>query len=510
MPALTGRLFTTQEPITMPETRTRFAPSPTGYMHVGNLHTALFEWLFARHSGGTFVLRIEDTDEVRFTPEAVQVIYDGLRWLGIDWDEGPDVGGPYGPYVQSERLETYQAVVRRLLDEGKAYECFCSPAELEQRREIMRAAGEAPRYDGRCAELDAEARRALKEQGLPACVRFRVKTTGTTTIHDLIQGDVTYENAGIADGVIQKASGFPTYHMAVVIDDEAMRITHVIRAVEHLANTHLHLQLQEALGYTSPIYAHLPLILGEDRTKLSKRHGAVSVVDYAEMGYLPEAMLNFLALLGWAPGGEQEVLTRAEVIERFTLKACSNSPAVFDLAKAEWLNGEYVKALSPEQLAEQTLPFVVKAGLFEPEPTPERRAWLARVCGLMQERVRLLATFTTWARYFFTDDYEYEERARKQWLSKAETPDKLEALAGRLEGLGTWGADAIEEAVRGLAAELGVGAGQIIHPCRSAVTGTTVGPSLFHLMEVLEQGDVVARLRRTASLAREGALQPLE
>ncbi len=492
----------------MAEVRVRFAPAPTGFMHVGNLHTALFNWLFARSQGGKFILRIEDTDELRFTPEAVQVIYDGLRWLGLDWDEGPDIGGPCAPYVQSERLAGYQETVQQLLDEGKAYECFCTPEELEERRELMRARGLPPRYDGRCGELDEAERQKFRDEGRASCIRFRVKQTGTTVINDLIQGEVAYENSLIADGIIQKTSGFPTYHLACVLDDEAMGITHVIRAVEHLPNTQLHLQLQEALGIQPPQYAHLPLVLGPDRTKLSKRHSAVSVVEYAEMGYLPEAMFNFLALLGWSPGDEQEVLSREEIIKRFSLEACSSSPSVFDLQKAEWLNGEYIAALAPEELAQRVLPFLVEAGLFEAEPSEKRMIWLGQVCNLMKERIKLLTTFTTWARYFFTDDYEYEDRAREKWLSREDTPDKLDMLADRLDALESWNVDSVEAAVRGLAEELEVGAGQVIHPCRAAVTGTTIGPSLFHLLEVLAQGDVVARLRRTAALGRAGQLRP--
>ncbi len=482
----------------MPDIRTRFAPSPTGYMHIGNLHTALFEWLFARHHGGQFVLRIEDTDEARHTPEAVTVIYEGLRWLGLDWDEGPDVGGPYAPYIQSERVDIYRHYLARLLEQGLAYECFCTPEELEQQREALRARGLPPRYEGRCRRLSEREKAALRAVGRPACIRFRTPETGQTVIRDLIQGEVVYDNALLGDPVIGKTSGFPTYHFAVVVDDFEMRITHVIRAAEHLGNTQIHLLLQQALGFPSPQYAHLPLILGEDRSKLSKRHGAVSVMDYAERGFLPEAMFNFLALLGWSPGGTEEILSREEIIQRFTLEACSASPSVFDLTKAEWMNGEYMKAMSGEEIARRLLPYLQKQGLFEGNPAPERLAWLARVADLMKERAPLLTTFTTWARYFFTDDYPYDEKARKRWLTKPDTPQTLRALADRLEALGDWSAQSIEAEVRGLAEELGVSAGQVIHPCRAAVTGTTVGPSLFHLLELLAQQDVIHRLRRAA------------
>jgi glutamyl/glutaminyl-tRNA synthetase len=284
--------------------------------------------------------------------------------------------------------------------------------------------------------------------------------------------------------------------MAVVADDQAMQITHVIRAVEHLANTHLHLQLQEALGYPAPVYAHLPLILGEDKSKLSKRHGAVSVVDYAEQGYLPEALFNFLALLGWSPGGTEEILSREEIAQRFSLEACGSSPSVFDTSKAEWMNHEYMKLLPGEELARRLLPLLQAAGLFEAAPTAERVAWLAQVADVMKERAPFLTTFTTWARYFFTDEYEYDEKAREKWLTKPETPATLHALAERLAVLTEWTAEALEAETRALAEDRALGAGTVIHPCRGAVSGTTVGPSLFHLLALLPPESVIQRLHR--------------
>lgn len=488
--------------------RTRFAPSPTGSMHVGNLHTALFNWMFARTNGGDVILRIEDTDELRSTPEALAIIYDGLKWLDLDWDEGPDIGGPHGPYIQSERLELYQEKVNQLLDEGMAYRCYCTEEEVEERRQIMRARGEAPRYDGKCRNLTVEEEKELQAEGREYCVRFKMKETSNTVIDDIIQGEVQYENALAGDPVIFKQSGFPTYHMAVVVDDDAMDVTHVIRGAGHLPNTQIHIQLQEALGIPTPEYAHLPMILGEDRSKLSKRHGAVSVTEYRDMGYLPEAMFNFLALLGWSTGTEEEVLQRSEIIERFSLQDCSKAPSVFDLQKAEWLNGEHMKRMDGRELARRVHPWLVDAGLFEEDPSEQRWEWLAEVCDLMKERARLLTTFVDWARYFFTDDYTYENRARDEWLNRDSTADVLEMLADRFEALDEWDIGSIEDAIRGLADELDLSAGKVIHPCRAAVTGTTIGPSLFHLLEVLEPHDVIGRLRRTARLSREGELEP--
>jgi len=482
----------------MSDIRVRFAPSPTGFMHIGNVHTALFDWLFARNTGGKFVLRIEDTDELRSTDAALDVIYGGLKWLGMDWDEGPDVGGPHAPYVQSERLDIYKAYLDQLLAEGKAYKCYCTREDLEAQRAIQQARSLPPRYDGRC-------RNAEDRPGVEYCIRLKMREVGTTVVNDTIQGDVSYENALAGDPVICKTSGFPTYHFAVVVDDHLMQISHVIRAVEHLPNTQIHMQLQDALGFPRPVYAHLPIILGTDRTKLSKRHGSVSVVEYQEQGYLPEAMFNFLALLGWSPGSEEEVLPREEIIKRFTLEACSKSPAVFDVEKAEWMNGEYIKAMSGEDLAHRVLPLLVEDELFEPDPLADRWAWLVAVCELMQERARLLTTFTTWARYFFTEDYEYEERAQEKWLRREDTAGKLDLLAERLELLADWTPEAIEAVVRETAEAQGVKAAEMIHPLRTGATGTTVGPSLFHLLELLPQGNVVARLRKTAELCRQGA-----
>ncbi len=493
----------------MSEVRTRFAPSPTGALHVGGAHTALFAWLFARHEGGKFILRIEDTDEVRSTTESLQAIYDGLNWIGIDWDEGPDVGGPYGPYIQSERLETYQGYIDQLIENGHAYRCYCTPEELEERREIMRRRGLPPRYDGHCRDLSDEQQAGYEEEGREWCVRLRTPETGTTVIDDIVRGEVSFDNALMGDFVIQKTSGYPTYHMAVVVDDCLMKISHVIRAEEHLPNTPGHVQLMDALGFERPLYAHLPLIMGTDHTKLSKRHGAVNLMDYADKGFLPEAMRNFLVLLGWSPGAEEEILDLDQTIERFTLEAVSKSPGVFDIEKATWLNGEYLKRIDAAILVEELLPMLAERGLVEAEPSAERHAWLVQVVDLMKERTRLLSDFVDWGSYYFTDEFPYDNRARKKWLGREDVPDRLDALAVKVEALASWDVDSIEQAVRDLAGELEVGAAKVIHPCRAAVTGQTIGPSLFHLLELLPQETVAARLRKAAELGRAGELAPL-
>ena len=487
--------------------RVRFAPSPTGSLHVGNAHTALFNWLYARHHKGTFVLRIEDTDEVRSTAESLQAIYEGLKWLGIDWDEGPDVGGPHEPYIQSDRLAlgVYGPFFEKLLDSGRAYPCYCTPEELEERREVMRARGLPPRYDNRCRKLTDAQRATLEAEGRQAAIRFRMKDAGATIIHDLCRGDVPYDNSLIGDIIIRKTSGFPTYHFGVVVDDYLMGITHVIRAEEHLPNSVPHLQLMEALGIPPPSYAHLGVLMGFDRKKLSKRHGAVDLAAYRQSGILPDAMVNFLALMGWSTGTEEEVLTREEIVKRFDLGRCGKAPSVFDLDKCEWINSQHINRAPLEELVALAHPMLVRAGLMEEQLAPERREWLSRVVDLMRERMRTVSVLTTWAAYFFTDDFQYEERAREKWLRKPETPDTLEKVADALEPLAEWTADAIETAVRGVADALGTGAAKAIHPCRAAVTGTTVGPSLFHLLALLPGEVVVRRLRRTAHMCRAGA-----
>ena len=482
--------------------RFRFAPSPTGLLHVGNAHTALFNWLAARSVDGAVILRIEDTDELRSTPEAVAVIYDGLRWLGIDWDEGPDIGGPCGPYLQSERLDIYAQHAQQLMDQGRAYHCYCTNEELKQRREEMRKAGIPPRYDGRCRDLTPEQVEAFKAEGRKPAIMFRMAESGSTAWEDLIRGPQEWSNMEMGDTTIIKASGYPTYHFAVTVDDHLMGITHVIRGEDHLSNTPRHLQIMEALGFEPPRHGHLGLILGEDRRKYSKRHGAESVAEFRELGFLPEAMANFLALLGWSPGSEEEILPLAEIVRRFRIENVSRAGSVFEIGKAEWMNGEYIRERPTERLVELLLPILAGQGLLEAEPTPERRAWLTEVVELMRERMKTLRELGELNPYFFGDEVDYNEQAQKKWLRKEPTAETLHKLADRMEALATYDHDSIEGAIRGLAEELGVGAGKVIHPCRAAVTGTTVGPGLFELLGLLGQEDVVRRLRRGAEFSR--------
>ncbi|HHY09450.1 MAG TPA: glutamate--tRNA ligase, partial [Firmicutes bacterium] len=342
--------------------RVRFAPSPTGYLHVGGARTALFNWLFARHHSGVFVLRIEDTDLARSSEEATQVILDALEYLGLDWDEGPKVGGDYGPYHQSERLDIYRKYAQKLLAAGRAYECFCTPEELEAKRKELIAKNKASHYDRRCLHLSAEEKEALRSKGIKPAIRFRAVSEGETEVADLIRGKVVFENTQIDDFVIYKSDGTPTYNFAVVVDDALMKISHVIRGEDHLSNTPKQIQIYDALGLPLPKFAHIPMILGPDKALLSKRHGATSVMEFSKEGYLPQAMVNYLSLLGWGYDDSQTMFSVPDLIEKFSLERVSKNPAVFDLQKLEWMNGVYIRELSLEELYKKALPFWQKAG----------------------------------------------------------------------------------------------------------------------------------------------------
>lgn len=480
--------------------RVRMAPSPTGPFHVGGARTALFNWLFARRYGGRFILRIEDTDPERSSPVWVRSILEGLRWLGLDWDEGPEVGGDYGPYFQSQRLPLYREAAQRLLEEGKAYRCYCTPEELEAMRQEQRRRGiVAPKYDRRCRFLTEERRRRLEAEGRRPVLRLAMPEEGETAWNDLIRGPIVFQNQELQDVVLMKSDGLPTYNFAAVVDDSAMAITHVIRGEDHISNTPVQIRIAAALGYPSPAFAHLPLLLGKDRSKLSKRHMATELRAYAEEGYLPEAMFNFLALLGWAPGeGEtQEIFRREELIRRFSLEGIHKAGAVFDLEKLEWMNGVYIRSLSPAELTERCLPYLRRAGLVGEEVGPQERAWLEKVISLEQERMKKLGEVVELTRFFFGEEVEIEPEAWEKWLSRPGTKGLLEELLHRLERLPCFDAASIEEAIRGLAAERGLGAGKVIHPTRVAVTGRMVGPGLFETMAVLGREKCLLRLQRT-------------
>ncbi len=465
--------------------RVRFAPSPTGYPHVGNIRTALFNWLFARHSGGRFVVRIEDTDVARKVEGALEVILSGLKWLGLNWDEGPGVGGDYGPYFQSQRLSLYREAAERLIRQGDAYCCYCSSQRLKEMREEQARRKQPPGYDRRCRDL-SEAERAQKEtEGITPVVRFKTPLEGRTRFNDLIWGEVVFEHGTIDDLVLLKSDGYPTYHLANVVDDHLMEISHVLRAEEWLSSTPRHLLMYQALGFEPPQFAHLPMILGADRAKLSKRHGSVSITEYREQGYLPETMVNFLALLGWSLDDKAEIFSLAELVANFSLERVSRTGAIFNRDKLNWMNGAYIRSLSLDDFTRRTLPFL-ENGLPAGVRRPLSIDYIGQVMPLIQERARTLAEVPELTAFFFTDELDYEPGLLiVKKMDRESSVQALEAVRQRLSPLQAFDTVSLEAVLRPLAAELELKTGQLFGTLRVAVTGRTVAPPLFETMSVL-------------------------
>ncbi len=482
------------------QVRTRFAPSPTGFLHVGNIRTALFSWLWARHNGGVFILRIEDTDRDRIVPGALESIFESLRWLGLHWDEGPEVGGPYGPYFQSQRLDLYRKVAEELIARGAAYRCYCTPERLEALRAEQRARGEPPGYDRRCRFLSPAERAELERQGLPSVVRFKMPLDGTTVVPDLLRGEVVFENAKLDDHVLLKSDGYPTYHLAVVVDDHYMRISHVIRGDEWIPSAPRHVLLYRALDWEMPVWVHTPTVLGKDRSRLSKRHGALPVLDYREQGYLPEAVVNYLALLGWSAEDENEVFSPDELIRAFDLMRIGTNPAIFDPEKLLWLNGVHIRRLAPEELAERLLPFLERD--LSPEvPRPVDRDLVRRLVPLIQERIKLLTEAAPLVEPFFVEELSYDPALLiPKGLDRETTRRGLQAVLSRVAALPDFEAPTLEAALRELAEELGVKAGTLFMVVRVAVTGRTVTPPLFESMAILGRDRVLRRLDKALNL----------
>jgi len=474
--------------------RVRFAPSPTGRPHVGNIRTAMFNWLMARHSGGTLVLRIEDTDVARKVPGAEEAIMDGLKWLGLDWDEGPDVGGDYAPYYQSRRLDLYKQAADRLVEQGDAYYCYCSTGRLEDMRKQQIARKQPPGYDRHCRDLSPQQRAQKQAEGIVPVVRFKVPLQGKTTFNDLIYGDVTFENATIDDFVLLKSDGYPTYHLASVVDDSAMKITHVIRAEEWISSTPRHLFIYKALGLQPPLYVHHPMILGPDRAKLSKRHGDVSIIDYREHGYLPETMFNFLALIGWSLDDKTELMTRRELIDNFSLERVGKTGAIFNRDKLDWMNGVYIRGLDIEDFTRRALPFLEK-GLPKQVKRPLDIDYIRQMMPLIQERAKKLTEVPDLTKFFFVEELEYEPELL---VAKKMTPESalaaLEVSSQRLSGLSAFDEESLETLLRPLAEELGLKAGQLFSILRTAVTGETATPPLFQTMTVLGRERCLKRI----------------
>jgi len=474
--------------------RVRFAPSPTGYPHVGNIRTALFNWLFARHCGGSFIVRIEDTDVTRKVEDAVGAILDGLRWLGLDWDEGPEVGGKYSPYYQSQRLDIYGELAERLVSQGHAYYCYCSPQRLEAMRSEQVRRRQPPGYDRYCRDLSEEERAQKEAEGITPVVRFKAPLEGQTKFTDLIRSEVVFENNTLDDFVLLKSDGYPTYHLANVIDDHLMEISHVLRAEEWLSSVPRHILLYQALGFEPPQFAHLPMILGPDRAKLSKRHGAVSIVEYRDQGYLPETMVNFLALLGWSLDDKTEILSRQELIENFSLERVSRTAAIFNHDKLNWMNGVYIRSLSLEDFTQRALPFLdrdLPPEVKRPLPTE----YVRQIMPLIQERAKKLDDVPRLTGFFFELQLDLDlQTLIVTGMDEQSTRRALEVVRERLEKLEPFDANSLEALLRPLATELGLKTGQLFGTLRATATGESAAPPLFDTMAVLGKERCLRRI----------------
>jgi glutamyl-tRNA synthetase len=483
--------------------RVRFAPSPTGYLHIGGARTALFNWLFARRHGGTFVLRVEDTDVERSSADMVTGILDGLRWLGLDWDEGPEIGGSYGPYFQSQRLTRYRDVARRLVADGRAYRCYCSAERLRSERERAEQQGQAWRYDRACLALTAPQRAELEAAAAPSAIRFEVPA-GQTSFDDAVHGRIEFDGANIEDFVVLRSDDHPTYHLSVVVDDIDMAITHVVRGDDHISNTPKHVLLFAALGAATPRFAHVPLILGTDKKRLSKRHGATSVVEYRRLGYLPDAMVNFLALLGWSPGDDREVMSVQEIVDAFSLDGISGGNAVLNPEKLDWMNGQYIARLAAPDLAEAVRPLLDDAGLGNAAVVRDEHRF-HRLLELLRPRAKRLTEFVDQARPLVTTPEDYEPDAIAKHLSSGDVAGHVAALAEALRSVQPFDEAQVESVVRSTAAARGVKAGVLIHVVRLEVTGRTASPGLFDVLTLIGRDDTLVRLDRLlAFLDRRG------
>lgn len=480
--------------------RVRFAPSPTGELHIGGVRTALFNWLFARNQGGRFVLRIDDTDRQRSSEAYLQSILESFQWLNLDWDEGPGKEGAYGPYRQSERLNIYNEEVARLLAQGHAYTCFCTAEDLEADREKCRSLGQPPRYSGRCRNLSPAEVASGKESGLTYVIRTITPETGETVVDDLVRGKVTFENKVFDDPIIIKSDGIPTYNFASVVDDSKMDITHVIRAEEHLSNTPRQQIIALQLGYEIPRYAHVPMILAPDHSKLSKRHGATSVQEYRDQGILPEALLNYLALLGWSPGRDREILSLEEMVNLFSLERVSKNPAIYDLQKLTWINGHYLRAANGERVTSMAIPFMLKDSIITADQALQERDKIEKVVGLVREKVKTLAEVSEASGYFFTDEFTFDEKGVAKHFKKNGAAMMLQQIGEALEKVNPFTVEELEKAFTALSEASNLPLNKINPATRLAVSGRLMGPELFPLLSVLGRDKAVQRIKKACDL----------
>ncbi len=495
------RLAEQQNPAFGNKPRLRFAPSPTGFMHIGGYRTALFNWLYARYTGGTFILRIEDTDIARTVEGAVDYFIEGFKWLGMDVDEGPLVGGPYGPYYQTQRRALYQQYAHQLIASGHAYRCYCTPARLEQMRNEQIAQKLPPRYDRRCRNLSEEERAANDAAGLTWVVRFATPLEGETVVHDELHGDITFNNADIDDTIILKSDGLPTYHLAHIVDDHLMDITHLLRAEEWISSAPRHIHIWNALGWQPPLLYHVPDVLGKDKKKLSKRHAAPSWKELQHSGYLPEAVFNFLALLGWSYDDKTEFFTREELIRAFSLDRIGLSGGILDMEKLEWMNGVYIRKLSLEDFTRRAIPYMerpeIDGGLPDSIERPLDFDYTGRVLALEQERLRTLGEAAHAVSFFYTNDLVYDTPLLIQkGMDAQRTKTALSSAGSLLTGIGQWEHSLMEPPMRELAVELGLKTGQLFGSIRVAISGRTATPPLFQMMEVLGRDQTIQRIEQ--------------
>lgn len=479
------------------EVRVRFAPSPTGPFHIGGARSALFNWLFARKMGGKMILRIEDTDLERSSRESEENIKAALKWLGMDWDEGIDVGGENGPYRQTERLEIYKKYTDKLLAEGKAYYCYCTDEELEAERQALLAEGKTPRYMGKCRHLTPEQIEKYKAEGRKPTVRFKVPADKQILVRDMVRGDVVFDSNGIGDFVIVKSDGIPTYNYAVVIDDSLMHITHVIRAEEHLSNTPRQCLIYDALGFEQPTFGHISLILGKDHTKMSKRHGATSVDQYRQLGYLPEAIDNFLALLGWAPNSEQEIFSMDELVKEFSMDHVAKNPAVFDIDKLNWINQHYMRKLSRDEFYEAAKPHMIKKGFINGEEYGDKLEWLKDVVATAQQHVSYAAQVPDDVAMYFTDNFDFENDDAKNVLLAETVPEVIRLLFDKLPKLEVLDGPSVKATFKAIQKETKLGGKNVFMPIRVALTGNQHGPELAEMVPLLGLARTVSRIKNS-------------
>ena len=479
--------------------RVRYAPSPTGLQHIGGVRTALFNYFFARSMGGSFILRVEDTDRERYSDESLQDLYDTFNWLGIKWDEGPDTGGEYGPYIQSERFDLYQKYAAKLVEEGKAYPCYCSSERLEEMRaEQAKNKKGHQGYDRKCRDLSADERKALEDSGIKPVIRFKIPLEGTTVFHDEILGDVKRKNKDISpDPVLLKSDGFPTYHLANVIDDHMMEITHIMRAQEWLPSGSLHVLLYEAFGWEPPKYCHLPMVMGKDGQKLSKRHGSTSLRDFRIDGYLPEALINYVSMVGWSYDDSREFFTKQELEELFSLEKLNKAPGVFDYKKLQWFNGQYIRQKNDAELKELLIPYLVKDGVVSAPPTDDEKAIFEGAYPMIKERLKVLSEVSGLVRFLFSDIESYQpELAVPKKLEPLTTYKCLQVAREILADFENRSDEENEEKFRKAAEDMQVNMGAVLQPVRVALTGTTVSPPLFESIRLLGIEKTLERVDR--------------